>query len=349
MTNADGGATADAGDRSPTVRVLSCGGTIASEPTDAGAEPAKSGDELVAAVPQLADHADVSAVEIASHPGFDMQFSAVAGAAEGIHEGVDAGVDGFVVTHGTDTLADTAYALWLTLDPDRLGDRPVVVTGAQRRFDEPSSDAPANLTTAVRAAAGEAVASGVYVAFDDDLHAARDAVKTHTNKLDTFQSPGKGPVASFTRADARVHRRGSPPGADSSTRAGSLPVSALSAAPDTTVVVVHSGLGVGADGIDRALAADVDGIVVAGTGLGNVTGALGDAIREAVESVPVVVASRCHAGPTEPVYGTPGGAVTLRAHGVHFAGDLSTAKARVKLQLALAAGVDEERLDSLFE
>ena len=348
MTNADGGATA-ADESRPTVRVLSCGGTIASEPTDAGAEPAKSGDDLVAAVPDLADYADVSAVEVASHPGFDMQFSAVAGVAAAVHEGLDAGVDGFVVTHGTDTLADTAYALWLTLDPDRLGDRPVVVTGAQRRFDEPSSDAPANLTTAVRAATGEAVASGVYVAFDDELHAARDAVKTHTNKLDTFQSPGAGPVASFTRADARVHRPPSPRRDESAADAGRLPVSALSAAPDTEVAVVHSGLGVGAAGVERALSADVDGIVVEGTGLGNVTGALGDALSDAVESVPVVVASRCHAGPTEPVYGTPGGAVTLRDHGVYFAGDLSTAKARVKLRLALSTANGDERVPRLFE
>jgi L-asparaginase len=346
MTNADGGATT-ADENRPTVRVLSCGGTIASEPTDAGAAPAKSGDDLVAAVPGLADYADVSAVEVASHPGFDMQFAAVAGVAEAVHEGLDAGVNGFVVTHGTDTLADTAYALWLTLDPERLGDRPVVVTGAQRRFDEPSSDASANLTTAVRAAAGEAVDSGVYVAFDDELHAARDVVKTHTNKLDTFRSPGTGPVASFTRAAAQVHRPVQPTESGPYAHAGTLPVSALSA--DADVAVVHSGLGVDAAGVDRALAADVDGIVVEGTGLGNVTGALGDAIREAVESVPVVVASRCHAGPTEPVYGTPGGAVTLRSHGVSFAGDLSTAKARVKLQLALTAGADEERLGALFE
>jgi L-asparaginase len=347
MTNADGGATADAADTRPTVRVLSCGGTIASEPTDAGAEPAKSGDDLVAAVPELADYADVSAVEVASHPGFDMQFPAVAGVAEAVREGTDAGVDGFVVTHGTDTLADTAYALWLTLDPDRLGDSPVVVTGAQRRFDEPSSDAPATLTTAVRAAAGEAVESGVSVAFDDELHAARDAVKTHTNRLDTFQSPDTGPVASFTRAGSRIHRRIPSTETGPYAHAGSLPVSSLSA--DAAVAVVHSGLGVGADAVDRALAADVDGIVVEGTGLGNVTGALGDALGRAVESVPVVVASRCHAGPTEPVYGTPGGAVSLRDHGVLFAGDLPTAKARVKLRLALSAGVDEETLAGLFE
>jgi L-asparaginase len=123
----------------------------------------------------------------------------------------------------------------------------------------------------------------------------------------------------------------------------------VSGAADTDVAVVHSGLGVGASGIERALADDVDGIVVEGTGLGNVTGALGDAIRDAVESVPVVVASRCHAGPTEPVYGTPGGAVTLRDHGVSFAGDLPTAKARVKLCLALSAGVTDAALAGLFD
>jgi L-asparaginase len=322
----------DPSDDRPTVRVLSCGGTIASEPDEDGAAPAKSGADLVAAVPQLGEYAAVEAVEVASHPGFDMRFEAVADVARAV-ETSDA--DGYVVTHGTDTLADTAYALWLTLDPDV----PVVVTGAQRRFDEPSSDAPANLTTAVRAATGEAVASGVFVAFDDELHAAPEVVKTHTNKLDTFRSPGTGPVATFSRGGVTVQRPCPPTGA-------LLPTEGLAATAD--VAVVHSGLGVGADTLERALAAGVDGVVVEGTGLGNVTGALGDAIGEAVASVPVVVASRCHAGPTEAVYGTPGGAVTLRRHGVTFAGDLPASKARVALVVALTAEVSTERRRSAF-
>jgi L-asparaginase len=125
-----------------------------------------------------------------------------------------------------------------------------------------------------------------------------------------------------------------------------LPTEGLAATAD--VAVVHSGLGVGADTLERALAAGVDGVVVEGTGLGNVTGALGDAIGEAVASVPVVVASRCHAGPTEAVYGTPGGAVTLRRHGVTFAGDLPASKARVALVVALTAEVSTERRRSAF-
>jgi len=113
--------------------------------------------------------------------------------------------------------------------------------------------------------------------------------------------------------------------------------------------VIHSGTGVGADALERALDAGVGGVVVEGTGLGNVTGALGDAIGEAVGSAPVVVAGRPPAGPTEPVYGTPGGAVTLADYGATFAGDLPAAKARVALALGLAAGLDRDGIEALFE
>ena len=317
------------------VRVVTCGGTIASEPGDDGAAPAKSGGELVGAVPELEAIADLSVEEAASRPGFDIDFGSIADAARATRRAVDDGVDGVVVTHGTDTLAVTAYALDLALDLPT----PVVVTGSQRRFDEPGSDAPSNLLTAVRAAA-DGRFHGVLVAFDDELHAARDAVKTHTSALDTFQSPGKGPVATFTRGDVRVHRQHG--------RASSpIPPSALDSPAD--VAVVRSGVGVGADALDRALEAGVDGVVVEGTGLGNVTGALGDAVGRAVDSVPVVVASRCHAGSTEPVYGTAGGGVTLDRHGVLWAGDLPASKARAKLALSLSAGFDGDRLRELFD
>ena len=317
------------------VRVVACGGTIASEPNDGGAAPAKSGEELVERVPELAERADVTVEEVASHPGFDADFGTVVAAAEATRRAIEDGVDGVVITHGTDTLADVAYALSISLDPTV----PVHVTGSQRRFDEPGSDAPSNLLTAVRAAADERF-RGVYVAFDDELHAARDAVKTHASALDTFQSPGKGPVATFTRCAVRVYR-------DPEPTPSPIPVGSLDSSAD--VAIVHSGIGVGADALSRALDGDVDGVVVEGTGLGNVTGALGDAIGRAVESVPVVVASRCHAGATEPVYGTAGGGVTLDRHGVLWAGDLPASKARVKLALALGAGLDDGDLRELFE
>ncbi len=347
-----------AGTADPHVCVVACGGTIASEPDDDGAAPAKTGADLVAAVPDVEHYATVSAREVCSQPGFDVRWRDVFATAAAIRDAAedDDGTvaDGVVVTHGTDTLADTAYALDLLTDLPV----PVVVTGAQRRLDERSSDVPANLTLAVRAAADERFVPGVHVAFDDELHAARDVVKGHSNALSTMTSPAAGPVATFTRSGSRLLRepcRGSvvdplagPEGPlDAAAPTAGTPDAAADRVPE--VPVVHSGTGVGSAGIDRALSAGVGGLVVEGTGLGNVTAGIGNAIEAAVESVPVVVAGRPFAGPTEPVYGTPGGAVTLERHGVVFAGDLPAAKARVGLALGLAAGLDEAGIRRLFE
>ncbi len=337
----------------PTVSVVACGGTIASEPSDDGAAPEKTGDDLVAAVPGIETYATVSAREVCRRPGFDVRWRDVLATAAAVRDAVATGADGVVVTHGTDTLADTAFALDLLTDLPA----PVVVTGSQRRLDEPSSDAPANLTLAVRAAADSRFAPGVHVAFDDELHAARDVVKAHTNALSTFTSPSTGPVATFTRADCRLLREprrevAADPLDVSDASSENADTPETSEVPETTVIpevpIVHSGTGAGAGGIERALDADVGGIVVEGTGLGNATAAIGDAVAKAVETVPVVVASRVHAGPTEPVYGTGGGAVTLDGHGVVFADELPAAKARIALALGLAAGVDREILPDLF-
>jgi L-asparaginase len=329
------------------VCVVACGGTIASEPDTDGAAPAKTGADLVAAVPGLTDHATVSAREVCAQPGFDVRWRDVIATAGAVRAAAEDGADGVVVTHGTDTLADTAYALDLLTDLPV----PVVVTGAQRRLDEPSSDAPANLTLAVRAAADDRFAPGVHVAFDDELHAGRDVVKAHSNALSTMTSPTTGPVATFTRAGSRLVREPSrgvdiePFCAPDGPLDPSDPDSVAERIPE--VPVIHSGTGATAAGIERAVDADVGGLVISGTGLGNATAAIGDAVGDAVAEVPVVIAGR-PAGPTEPVYGTPGGAVTLADHGCRFAGDLPAAKARVGLALGLAAGVDRRGIDRLF-
>ena len=335
----DVSAVATDGGSEPHVAVVACGGTIASEPDDGGAAPAKTGDDLVAAVPGVEEYATVAAHEVCSQPGFDVRWRDVLATATAAREAVAEGADGVVVTHGTDTLADTAFALDLLTDLAV----PVVVTGAQRRLDEPSSDAPANLALAVRAAADDRFASGVHVAFHDELHAARDVVKGHSNALSTMTSPGTGPVATFTRASSRLvrePRRGVDiePLAEAVGSADRIP----------EIPVVHSGTGVGSGAVARAVEAGVGGLVIEGTGLGNATAAIGDAVADVVADVPVVVAGRPPAGPTEPVYGTPGGAVTLQKHGVVFAGALPAAKARIALALGIAAGIDREQLSELF-
>ena len=317
----------------PTVHVLACGGTIASTPGDDGAAPTLTGDELIATVPGLESLATITVEEVARTPGFDVARSTVAEVGR-LAEAATA--DAVVVTHGTDTIEETAYHLDLALSVPT----PIVVTGSQRRLDEPSSDAPANLLAAVRAATDDRLrnAGGVYVAFNDELHAARDVTKAHTSALETFESPGKGPVATLTRETIRFHRE---PGS----RSASIPALESTA----YVPVVSTGQGVDATTFSAVVDAGADGVVVAGTGLGNVTASLGEAIVGVADEVPVVVTSRCHAGAVEAVYGTPGGAVTLRRAGVIDGDDLPAWKARVKLALVCSVADDVDEVRRYFE
>jgi L-asparaginase len=321
----------------PTVAVIGTGGTIASTGGEDGATPTLSGSELVSAVPPVAEYADLEVEEVAQRPSFDMDLETVAAVGDTIREVAD-DVDGVVVTHGTDTMEESAYFLDLTLDVDV----PVVFTGAQRPADELSADGPANLLAAVRAASHETLqeAGGVYLAFDEELHAARDVTKTHTRKLNAFGSPNTGPVAEFTREDVRFHRE---PGGHSGTFAVDT------APPTTSVPIVTSHIGADSGGIERAIDRGVDGVILEATGVGNTTTAVGDAVETAIDAgVPVVVASRCAAGPVAPVYGTPGGGQTLRNHGAIFAGDLPAQKARLKLLVALAETTDMDDLRGYF-
>jgi L-asparaginase len=328
----------------PRVHVVATGGTIASTPGEDGAAPSLDPDDLLDAVPDLDALADLTAESVAQVPGFDMDFEKMAAVGERAAEAVEEGADAVVVTHGTDTMAETAYFLDLT----RSLSVPVVVTGAQRRLDEPSSDAPANLLAAVRAATHERVGEGVFLAFDDELHAARDVRKVHTHKLAAFASPNDGPVATLTRAGVRFHRE---PRSESVYVPRSESSDDATAGPDACVEMVVSAAGVDGRQVERAVDDGTDGLVVAGTGLGNTTSGLGEAVADAVEAgVPVVRTSRCGAGPTGAVYGTAGGGQTLQDAGAIPGGDLAPWKARVKLALALDAVVDgDEATDAVAQ
>ena len=318
----------------PRVHVVATGGTIASTPGEEGAAPDLSGEDLLDAVPELESHADLSVESVARLPGFDMDLATMAAVGERARAAAADGADAVVVTHGTDTMAETAYFLDLTLSLSV----PVVLTGAQRRLDEPSSDAPANLLGAVRAATHDRVDQGVFLAFDDRLHPARDVRKVHTHRLAAFASPNDGPVATLARAGPRFHRE---PRSES--------VSIPTDETDARVEMVVSAAGADGRQIERAVEEGVDGLVVAGTGLGNATSELGEAVVEAIEAgVPVVMTSRCGVGSTGAVYGTPGGGRTLRAAGAIPGGDLPPWKARIKLTLALGAVDDSDEVTAYF-
>jgi L-asparaginase len=319
------------------VTVLGTGGTIASTAGDSGATPTKSGAELVDAVPELQAYATVTVEQPVQTPSFELD----AGTLERIGDRVEAldtdlSTDAVVVTHGTDTLEETALYLDVARDPAT----PVFVTGAQRRPDELSADGPGNLQTAFRAAAAfaERNCGGVYVAFDETVHSARDATKRHASKRDAFASPNAGPVATVDREGVHVTRE---------PRSETPAVPATSLAPD--VPVVKSGAAVGAGLLPAALDLDPDGVVLEGTGLGNTTAAIGDLVREAAAERPVVVTTRCPEGRVTPVYGGDGGGERLREAGAIFAADLPAHKARLTLMLAISAYDERERIRDVFE
>lgn len=312
----------------PNITVLSTGGTIASTGDDDGARPEKEGKELLGDATEAHEHANISVKEVAQIPSFDMDFETMATIARHARGAVEDGADGVVVTHGTDTMEESAFYAARTLGSTV----PIAFTGAQRRPDEPSPDGPANLIDAVRAVTSDPIASagGSYVVFNNQVHDARSVTKGHTSRLDAFRSPNGGSVATITRDGVRLHHEPDPD-------EPSFPT----VSPDATVRIVPSGASAGRGPIDDALDAGVEGLIVEGTGLGNTTTEIGDAVSEAVaDGVSVVVSSRCAAGATMPVYGSGGGGETLRQHGVEFAGELSAQKARIELALALATRED---------
>lgn len=324
----------------PRVRLLATGGTIASTRDDAtGAmRAAISGAELVAAVPGLGDLAIVEVEDVALVNGWDMTLPLMADLARRVDVAAADGVDGVVVTHGTDTIEETAFAL------DLLGaaDIPVVVTGAMRGGGGPDSDGARNLLAAV-GVAGSARARGIgaVVVMNDEVHAARWAHKSHTTALSTFVSPGVGPLGAMDDTGLVLHWR--PPSAAALRDPdGRVPE------PPEDIALVWAATGVPVSALTRS-ADGARGVVIAGTGTGNVPGSWLPAVRDLVAGgIAVVLASRCEGGRVAPTYGGDGGAWTLLEAGVVPAGHLLAVKARVALAFAVGSGLDGPGIRGLF-
>ncbi|HXK12320.1 MAG TPA: asparaginase [Vicinamibacteria bacterium] len=319
------------------VHVLFTGGTISMrrDPVTGAALPALSGREIVARVPGLRRLARLRLEDLARLPG-PHATPAWMWLLRARVEGVLAGpaVDGVVVTHGTDTLEETAYLLDLTV----ASAKPVVLCGAMRTFSDPGWDGPANLTAAVRTAAHpEARGRGVLVVVGEEIHAAARVRKMHTQRLDAFRS-SLGPLGVLDRGRVLFH--------GPAFRAPVLRPRRLAAPVDLHV------LGAGADDalLRASLARGARGLVLEGTGAGNVPPAVLPGIRAALRArVPVVVVSRCAEGRVGPLYGFEGGGQRLAEMGVILGGDLGGPKARILLMVALGATSDAETLRSLFE
>jgi L-asparaginase len=244
--------------------------------------------------------------------------------------------DGVVITHGTNTLEETAWLLHLVVAPDR----PVVLTGAMRPASALSGDGPLNLVNAVRVAASPQCRNlGTLVLLDDTIHGARDVTKSDTMRVSAFRDGASGPLG-WVDGDGRVVLSHLP--VRGRLLEDSFAAVDLRALPRVDIVVSYQG----ADGalIDAAVAAGARGIVSAGTGAGYPTPDEVEALERASASgVVVCQASRVGAGRVPRV-------PSLIARGWITADDLQPWKARILIRLALAAGVtDVDAMQLLFE
>jgi L-asparaginase len=315
----------------PKVVILTTGGTIASR---VGA-PMAEGDSLVHAVPELLDHADVRVEEFSRIGSSKMTSAHWLSLSQRINEifREDSELAGVVVTHGTDTMEETAFFLNLTLRDAR----PVVLVGSMRAANEVSADGPANLLNGVRVAVADAaVGKGVLVVLNEDINAARDVWKTDNRRVHTFRSPELGAIGVadpdtvvFYREPVRPH-----------TTESEFDVSGLDSLPRVEIAVDYTGF----DGstIDYLVGREPDGIVVATFAGGRMSAGAGRGVRSAVEAgIPLAIASRVPGGR---IVGDPLGelpAVVAR--------DLPPNKARILLMLALTRSRDVQEIQRMFD
>lgn len=244
-------------------------------------------------------------------------------------------VDGVVVTHGTDTLEETAFMADIYLE----GTLPVVFTAAMRSRGELGLDGPRNIRSAVRVACTETRNPGVTVVLNDEIHAAGRVTKTCTSSVSSFDSPGYGPLG-FVDDDKVIYHR--------------LPIWRLSLPPGPLVLEKHVGLvrtaaGFGHDVIDFMVAKGYRGIVVEAFGRGNVYPETADAIERATDSgVLIAITSRCYEGRVLGIYAYPGGGADLINRGVLSAGDMAGNKIRLMLMACIGAGMRKEEIHKLF-
>ncbi len=324
----------------PEIRVLATGGTIAGAQASATDYGYQSGaydvNSLISAVPNLDKLAVITGEQVANIGSQDMNDEIWLTLAKRLNAVLaDAGTDGALITHGTDTLEETSYFLSLVTKSDK----PVVMVGSMRPATAISADGPGNIYNGVAVATNPgAKGRGTLVVLNDEIHFARNVVKTNTTSVQTFSSINRGPaglvntgkVFWFEPMDRKVGK------------ASEFSIDNLDKLPRVDIIYAHANMS--ADLIDAAIKNGAKGLVIAGVGDGNMTTPALDALTAAAKRGVVVVRSTR----------LPSG-ITLRNNEVNddekgfvASGELNPPKSRVLLQLALTTTSDVKKIQEMF-
>jgi L-asparaginase len=315
--------------------ILFTGGTIAMRTDASGAVPSLNANEILEATRGIEEVTGVETEEWGSFPGPHMTVEKMWSLRNRIREHLARPeVTGVVVTHGTDTLEESAYLTARSLPAEK----PVVFTGAMRTVSDLGWDGPANLLEAVRVAASpETRGFGAMVVISGQIFSALDATKANTHLLDAFESPGLGPMGVLDEGELIVRRE--------MPRLPPIIKPAELAAP-VDIIFVAAGSDARLLDASRECAR---GVVIAAMGRGNVPPEMVPAIERWIsDGKPVVLTSRTQGGRVGLTYGYFGGGRTLEKIGAIFGGSRRAQQARIDLMLALGAGMDMEEIRGMF-
>ncbi|KEI10334.1 asparaginase [Clostridium sp. K25] len=320
------------------VAVVFNGGTISMtvDPRVKAVVPSLSGKEIMSMVTGIEKYATVECTTFSNLPGPHITPDKMLELSKYIQNLLKReDITGVVVTHGTDTLEETAYFLDLNIKSHK----PIVITGSMRNSSELGYDGPANLSASICTVISEkAKGRGVMVCLNDEINCASEVTKTNSMKLDTFQSPEFGPIGIVDNNEAIFYRD------------ILYKHHICTEKVESRVELIKCVSGMDSKIIDFLVQSGTKGIVIEALGRGNVPPAMVSGIERAInKGVIVIIVSRCFSGRVLDTYGYEGGGKHLREVGAIFGGALPGQKARIKLILALGKTSCVDEIKRLFE
>lgn len=315
------------------ILVLHTGGTISMQ-ADAFGAVVTSSDNPMNHVSNPLEGIQVHALDFFNLPSPYIKPKHMLALYQKIKEEAD-NYDGVVITHGTDTLEETAYFL----DTMKIPHMPIVLTGAMRSSNELGSDGVYNYLSALRVASDDRAADkGVLVVMNDEIHAAKYVTKTHTTNVSTFQTPTHGPLGLIMKQEILYFKTAEP-----RVRFDLDHIQGL-------VPIISAYAGMTDELIDMLDLEHLDGLIIQAFGAGNIPKETAQKLESLLQKgIPVALVSRCFNGIAEPVYAYQGGGVQLQKAGVFFVKELNAQKARLKLLIALNAGLTGQALKDYME